>query len=71
MSKTFFKPGVQPELLYSFCHGLKSVEVWVTPCIVTRFGKTNDPSCRVLINPGNPQLSGVANFPYFPKGGPV
>ena len=24
-----------------------------------------------LINPGNPQLSGVRNFPYFPRGGPV
>ena len=25
----------------------------------------------VLINPTNPQLSGVKNFPYFPRGGPV
>jgi hypothetical protein len=24
-----------------------------------------------LMNPANPQLSGVSQFPYFPKGGPV
>lgn len=29
------------------------------------------PGCKVLINPGNEQLSGVSRFPYFPKGGPV
>ena len=28
-------------------------------------------NCSVLINPANPQLSGVSKFPYFPKGGPV
>ena len=28
-------------------------------------------NCSILINPANPQLSGVSNFPYFPKGGPV
>ena len=27
-------------------------------------------SCSVLINPANPSLSGVSEFPYFPKGGP-
>lgn len=35
----------------------------------------NDVDCddiiTVLVNPGNPQLSGVRNFPYFPRGGPV
>jgi len=44
---------------------------------VNRFGKrgghwedeTNQ--FRVLINPCNPQLSGVSKFPYFPRGGPV
>jgi len=25
----------------------------------------------VLINPANPELSGVSKFPYFPRGGPV
>jgi O-acetyl-ADP-ribose deacetylase (regulator of RNase III) len=28
-------------------------------------------ACSVLINPANPQLSGVAKFPYFPRGGPA
>jgi hypothetical protein len=27
--------------------------------------------CHCLMNPANPQLSGVSQFPYFPKGGPV
>ena len=27
-------------------------------------------SCSVLINPANPSLSGVSEFPYFPRGGP-
>jgi hypothetical protein len=26
---------------------------------------------QLLINPANPQLSGVYKFPYFPRGGPV
>jgi hypothetical protein len=33
--------------------------------------QTAHPNCSILINPSNPQLSGVQNFPYFPKGGPV
>jgi O-acetyl-ADP-ribose deacetylase (regulator of RNase III) len=38
---------------------------------VLNFGKTTDADCSVLINPANPQLSGVSKFPYFPRGGPV
>jgi hypothetical protein len=46
----------------------RSMEVWETTCIVTNFAKTAD--CQILINPTNPQLTGVSKFPYFPKGGP-
>jgi len=49
----------------------RSVEVWTTTCIVTNFGKTSKVNCSTLINPSNPELSGVRNFPYFPRGGPV
>uniref|UniRef100_A0A7S0ABL5 Macro domain-containing protein n=1 Tax=Minutocellus polymorphus TaxID=265543 RepID=A0A7S0ABL5_9STRA len=62
----------------------RSVEVWTTTCIVTNFGMKRGrtggsinvseanagSSCSVLINPANPSLSGVADFPYFPRGGP-
>jgi len=44
----------------------KSIEIWITTCIVT-----NSENASVLINPSNPDLSGVSNFPYFPRGGPV
>mmetsp|Transcript_10288 Transcript_10288/g.14539 ORF Transcript_10288/g.14539 Transcript_10288/m.14539 type:complete len:270 (+) Transcript_10288:104-913(+) len=76
MSTAWYKPNVLPKLLRSFPRRLKdgttqaSVEVWNTTCIVTKFGKTVDPSCTVLINPSNPSLSGVKKFPYFPRGGP-
>jgi O-acetyl-ADP-ribose deacetylase (regulator of RNase III) len=50
---------------------VRSVEVWTTPCIVTCFGRNTAANCDTLINPGNPELSGVRNFPYFPRGGPV
>lgn len=43
---------------------LHAVEIWDTTCIVTNF------AADVLINPANSRLSGVAKFPYFPKGGP-
>lgn len=74
MSKAYYKSGISPTLLRTFTNNTKSrsVQVWLTPCIVTKFGKsTSSPACNVLINPGNPQLSGVSKFPYFPKGGPV
>lgn len=45
------------------------MEVWNTTCIVTNFGAKV--SCSALINPANPDLSGVRQFPYFPRGGPV
>ena len=54
----------------------RSIEVWTTACIVTNFGMKRgraggtSTSCSVLINPANPSLSGVSDFPYFPKGGP-
>ena len=60
------------------------VQVWNTTCIVTNFGKNqttivetgnhspqHNRSRHVLINPANPELSGVSKFPYFPRGGPV
>lgn len=69
-SKAFFKPSVAPELCYkTVVNKYRSIEVWLTTCIVTNFGANTN--CNVLINPSNPQLSGVANFPYFPRGGPV
>lgn len=60
---------------------LDRLEVWDTTCIVTNFGKQcrrgKDesegyalPDCTVLVNPGNPNLRGVSDFPYFPMGGP-
>lgn len=49
----------------------RSIEVWDTTCIVTNFGRATEPSnCQVLINPANPNLTGVSKFPYFPRGGP-
>lgn len=63
----------------------RSIEVLTTTCIVTNFGmkrgraggtdgdasgESASSSCSVLINPANPSLSGVSDFPYFPKGGP-
>ena len=48
-----------------------AIEVWTTTCIVMNFGQTTACNCTVLINPANPQLSGVSKFPYFPRGGPV
>ena len=54
---------------------------------MTNFGKSTNKQIRdqriddesidsrdvhhILINPANPQLSGVSQFPYFPRGGPV
>ncbi len=32
---------------------------------------SSSPACTVLINPANPELSGVSKFAYFPAGGPV
>jgi O-acetyl-ADP-ribose deacetylase (regulator of RNase III) len=64
----------KPELLHAFKNEAtkKSVEVWKTSCIVTNFGKNQQASgCTALINPGNPELSGVSRFAYFPRGGPV
>lgn len=70
MSKAFFKSFVPPELCYkTSISKVRSIEVWLTTCIVTNFGGHAD--CSVLINPSNPQLSGCENFPYFPRGGPV
>jgi len=76
MSTAWYKPSALPKLLRSFPRKSKdstvqpSVEVWNTTCIVTKFGKTTEPSCTVLINSSNPSLSGVKKFPYFPRGGP-
>lgn len=73
MSKAFYKPSVVPELLHRYTSPSRnrSIEIWLTTCIVTNFGKKRAAKCNVLINPSNPQLSGVRNFPYFPRGGPV
>jgi O-acetyl-ADP-ribose deacetylase (regulator of RNase III) len=68
MSKALLKSKVLPELVHKFSIATnRSIEIWTTTCIVTNF----DEKATVLINPSNPQLSGVRNFPYFPRGGPV
>ena len=80
MSKAFYKSRTtKPQLLAKFfghhhnSRTKKSIEIWTTPCIVNQFGKNqkDTSACNVLINPSNPELSGVSNFPYFPRGGPV
>jgi O-acetyl-ADP-ribose deacetylase (regulator of RNase III) len=70
MSKAFYS-STPPKLIASFHSRLtkRTVEVWNTTCIVTNFGPKV--SSSALINPANPDLSGVSQFPYFPKGGPV
>lgn len=70
-SKSFFKSGVAPKLIYRLARGGRALEVWTTTCIVTNFGKETAAACSILINPSNPELTGVKNFPYFPRGGPV
>lgn len=67
-SRALLSPHSQSKMLFCRNNGRLAVEVWKTPCIVTRF---NAAQCSSLINPCNPELSGVSNFPYFPKGGPV
>lgn len=87
MSTAWYKSRMPPKLLQQWISETKNnskiaVEIWNTTCIVTNFGKstyqTNDETeesnshCHhILINPANPQLSGVSQFPYFPRGGPV
>jgi hypothetical protein len=85
MSTAWYKSKVVPTLLKQWQHRNRLVEVWKTTCIVTNFGKSTVPVpvplpevpaiCKVqvqaLINPANPELSGVSKFPYFPRGGPA
>jgi len=82
MSTAFYKTSVAPRLLKAFPRlrdgghaTTPSIEIWNTTCVVTNFGKTKLPDgmkgCSVLLNPANPQLSGVSKFPYFPQGGPA
>lgn len=68
-SRAFYQSGVAPQLIHRWCRNSRAVEVWTTTCIVTNFGKPAN--CSTLVNPANPELSGVSNFPYFPRGGPV
>eukprot|EP00977_Amphora_coffeiformis_P018251 scaffold6345_cov155-Amphora_coffeaeformis.AAC.3 len=70
-SKALYLSKVAPRLWYRHEIGHTAIEVWTTTCVVLNFGKTTAANCTVLINPCNPQLSGVAKFPYFPRGGPV
>lgn len=84
-SKAFYKSLVEPKLFHKVQKHhdvaggrrqlVKSIEVWTTTCIVMNFGKSTcqkkGPHCSVLINPGNPQMTGASEFPYFPRGGPV
>lgn len=72
MSTAWYRSNVVPSMVRRWTNGhsqsnrlLAAVEVWDTTCIVTNF------QADILINPANPRLSGVADFPYFPKGGPL
>jgi hypothetical protein len=77
MSTAFYKSKTKPQLLATFLHQhnrssnshKKSIQIWTTPCIVHQFGKNQKDTsfCNALINPSNPELSGVSNFPYFPR----
>ncbi len=69
MSTAWYRSNVIPSVVRQWKNPqsnrlLSAVEVWDTTCIVTNF------QGDVLINPSNPRLSGVSDFPYFPKGGP-
>jgi O-acetyl-ADP-ribose deacetylase (regulator of RNase III) len=94
MSSTAIRKQVAPKLLFQHtvtpsekATPTRSVEVWMSACIVTNFGykslqhsqfPDNDSLPRaekkqtwMLINPCNPGLTGCRQFPYFPRGGPV
>lgn len=80
MSKALLKSSVKPKLIHRFADPVtnRAIEIWTTTCIVSNFHFDNDDNDdnnatkpTVLINPSNPQLTGVSNFPYFPRGGPV
>ena len=87
MSRAWYNPNAAPRLLGSILStgerttNRRQVQIWNTTCVVTKSGKQQKASagndnncsmnCSVLINPANPQLSGVSKFPYFPKGGPA
>ena len=65
MSTAWYRSNVIPHRLRRWkVHPFLAVEVWDTTCIVTNF------KAHLLINSANPSLSGVSQFPYFPKGGP-
>jgi len=71
MATAWYKPHAIPKLLRAFPGSSgASIEVWNTTCIVRNFGKHKPSNCSILINPSNPQLTGVHKFDYFPRGGP-
>lgn len=70
-AKAFYRSSSIPQLVHRAEVANRVVEAWTTSCIVTNFGKRSPSKCTILINPCNPDLSGVKNFPYFPRGGPV
>lgn len=62
-----------PTLLHRVRNNSVTLSIVQTNCIVTQFGRylpKND-SYNVLVNPSNPHLTGVSQFTYFPRGGPV
>lgn len=67
-SKAVYLSKLKPDLLYRITRGHRAIEIWKTTCIVTNFSEAK---CSTLINPANPELSGVSKLPYFPRGGPV
>jgi O-acetyl-ADP-ribose deacetylase (regulator of RNase III) len=70
--KALLSSRIKPDLIHCFnppTTNNRSIEIWTTTCIVTNFCRPT--RATILVNPGNPQLAGTRNFPYFPRGGPV
>jgi len=67
-SKALLLPHIQPRLVGRVGRQQRAVVVYRTTCIVTA---GNLDGSDTLVNPGNPGLTGTADFSYFPRGGPV
>ena len=76
MSTAWYKSRCIPTMVRSFTAKKRrpsddtspflTVQVWDTTCVVHNMPPTH----KILINPANPQLTGVSKFAYFPVGGP-
>jgi O-acetyl-ADP-ribose deacetylase (regulator of RNase III) len=86
MATSAIRKQVAPKLLFQYTitpserpAPTRSVEIWMSTCVVTNFGRQSlqhfpfldHEQTWVLVNPCNPGLTGCRQFPYFPRGGPV